>query len=91
MYYDLEDYLDEEAQMTRKEIISIINWMEDNRPSLRQASEDLCIPHTTLHKRIHTYVKDYFPEDYAVIKHLLYMNKKYRFKRRSLWRPSDLT
>lgn len=88
---DLDDALDENAWEMRKKIKMIVDWMIDNHPSLRQASEDLCIPKSTLHRWIHTYVKTYYPEEYSEIRHYFYLYKKYRFKPRKLWRPSDLT
>ena len=63
----------------------ICQYMLDFKCSIRQASQELCIPRSTLHKYIHTYIKTYYDEEYLQIKRLLRYNKQERAKPRKYW------
>ena len=63
----------------------ICQYMLDYKCSIRQASQELCIPKSTLHNYIHSYVKTYYDEEYVQIKRLLRYNKQERTKPRKYW------
>lgn len=63
----------------------ICQYMLDYKCSIRQASQELCIPKSTLHNYIHSYVKTYYDEEYLQIKRLLRYNKQERTKPRKYW------
>ena len=42
--------------------------MLDFKCSIRQASQELCIPKSTIHNYIHTYIRTYYDEEYRQIK-----------------------
>lgn len=88
---DLNDYSGNPEQIDiiyklRSRCESICEWMLSNKCSIRQAAEELCISRSTLHRFIHTYIRDYYDEEYRQILRLLDYNRKERFKPRKYWR-----
>ena len=65
---------------------SIIDYMLNEKGSLRQCSEETGIPRSTVHMRIHTYIKRYYNEDYTQIVKILKFNSKYRRRPRHSWK-----
>ena len=59
----------------------ICEYLLNYKCSIRQASQELCIPKST----IHTYVKIYYDVEYLQIKRLLRYNKQERTKPRKYW------
>lgn len=83
--YDLECPTTQEELEFKQTIKTIKDSIIDNKWTLSQASENLCIAKTTLHRYIHSYIKVYYYEDYEVICSILKFNKEYKFKPKSKW------
>ena len=82
---DIENPCDQESIDMRNTIREIVTWIIDNKCTLRQASADLCIPTSTLHRYIHTYVREFYDEEYLTICNILKFNKKYRSRPKKYW------
>ena len=63
----------------------IVQYLLDYKCSIRQASQELCIPKSTIHNYIHSYIKNYYNKEYLQIKRLLRYNKQERTKPRKYW------
>lgn len=63
----------------------IISFLLENRTSIRECSENLEIPKSTVHHYIHTYIRYNYPEEYQEITNLLKFNSRYRTKPRRFW------
>lgn len=64
---------------------AIVNYMVKHKCSIRQCSEAVDIPKSTVHNYIHTHIKNHYHKDYVRIKLILAFNLKYRRKPRSYW------
>lgn len=85
------DYGDKEAYTARQiktDCERVCDYMLNYKCSIRQASQELCIPKSRIHWLIHTYIEEYYNEEYHQIVKLLRFNKKYRSKPRKSWRGS---
>lgn len=82
--HELDSY-DEKAIEIRKQCELICNWFLDNKCSIRQCAENVCIPKSTIHTYIHTYIKRYYDDEYMQIIRILQYNRKYRSRCRSSW------
>lgn len=82
---NLDDFTEESFRVDRK-VKSIIEFMETQRCSIRQVSENLQIPKSTVHLYIHTYIKHYYDYDYQIILKILEYNCRYRRMPRKYWR-----
>lgn len=69
----------------RRRCEMICEYIIDNRCSIRQASQNLMIPKSTVHSYIHSYIKSYYYIEYNQIMNILKYNKKYRGKPRKYW------
>ena len=63
----------------------IIEWMLNERTSIRRVAEETGLSKSTIHLYIHTYIRQYFDEEYQQIKVILRFNKKYRCRPRKYW------
>lgn len=64
----------------------ISEWMIDEKCSIRSVEKELCIPKSTVHDYIHSYIKWYDDESYCQLIRILKYNKKYKVGRPSKWR-----
>lgn len=80
----MNDYSNNSLKL-KKDIESMTTWIIDNKCSIRQAAENLGISKSSVHYRIHTYVKRYYNEEYQQIVRILRYNKMYRSKPRRSW------
>lgn len=69
----------------RKICEDIASWMINEKCSLRMCAKELGYSKSTIHKYIHTYIKEFYEEEYAQIVTILRWNRKYRFRPRSRW------
>lgn len=81
---DLEDWSTESLEM-RQICEKICDYIIDEKCSIRRAERELCIPRSTIHQYIHTYIKRYYDEEYMQIIRILDYNKRNRFKPRKKW------
>lgn len=58
----------------------IIEDLTSNHSSIRQCSDNIGVPKSTIHLYIHTYIREYYNSEYKEIQHLLQFNKRYRCK-----------
>lgn len=65
-------------ELRRDKCRDIISFMLENRCSIRDCSKELNIPKSTVHRYIHTYIKQDFDEEYFSLCNLLRYNKKHR-------------
>lgn len=63
----------------------IISFMMNYRGSIRQCSDFIGVPKSTIHSYIHGYIRLFYEEDYREIVALLRYNKKNRCKARRYW------
>nr|DAZ19331.1 MAG TPA: winged helix-turn-helix protein [Caudoviricetes sp.] len=63
----------------------IISYFHDYRGSLRMAEAKLGISRSTIHRYIHTYIKQDYNDSYGEITSLMKYNKRYRCKPRRYW------
>ena len=87
---DLNNVYDDYELIDKK--TSIINvckeirtYFLDYKGTLRMCEKEICVPRTTIHMYIHSYIKEYWYEDYLQIKIILDFNKSNRFKPRKYW------
>lgn len=83
-YYPYKEYY--KMSKIKKDCIDIINWFMDEKGSIRQCSENLMIPKSTIHRYIHTYIKYNWYDLYIEIKHILKFNSEYRSCARNCWK-----
>lgn len=83
-YYPYKEYY--KMSKIKKDCIDIINWFMDEKGSIRQCSENLMIPKSTIHRYIHTYIKYNWYDLYIEIKHILKFNSEYRSCTRNCWK-----
>ena len=79
--YQLERVLDIRSKCER-----IIDWMLNEKCSIRDCAKDVGMPKSTIHQYIHTYIRDGWDEEYQEIKVILRWNKRERFKPKKYWR-----
>lgn len=87
--YNLEDYDEKSIEINRK-VKAIFTWIIDEKCSIRQVAEELCIPKSTVHTYIHTYIKHYYDEEYQQIIRILRYNKQNRCMPRKYWKKYGL-
>lgn len=81
------DYEQIVAVINKKRLVeSIIQWMLDEKCSIRMCAYELGLSKSLVHSYIHSYVRKYYLEEYEQILTILKWNKKYRCKPRRLWR-----
>lgn len=88
---DLNDYSGTPEQIQRIydmrfKCEAICEWMLSNKCSIRKASQELGIARSTLHNWIHTYIRDFYYEEYRQLLRLFKYNKKERFRPRKYWK-----
>lgn len=81
--YDNDYY---KLKSTKEKVDKIRTFMLDYKGSIRQCSEETCIPKSTVHMYIHTYIKKYYYEDYLQILQILRFNVQDRRKARKCWK-----
>lgn len=59
--------------------------MLNEKCSIRDCAKDVGMPKSTVHKYIHTYIRDGWDEEYQEIKVILRWNKRERFKPKKYW------
>lgn len=92
--YDLEelqyiskyDYDYDKLRQIDDSCKNIITFMLDYKGSIRQCSEETCIPPSTVHRYIHTYIKTYYYDEYRQILRILKFNSQNRKKQRKYWK-----
>lgn len=84
-WWDYPEAVESHVLEVKYKCEEICQYMLDYKCSIRQASQELCIPRSTLHNYIHSYVKTYYNEEYLQIKRLLRYNKQERAKPRKYW------
>lgn len=85
---DLDDWSEENMDSNirvRKACKEIMEWFLYHRGSIRQCSEWIGIPRSTIQYYIHQYISYYWDDEYVQIKNILRYNKKNRFKPRKRW------
>ena len=85
IWWDYPEDMQSQVLNVKQKCEKICEYMLDYKCCIRQASQELCIPKSTLHSYIHTYVKTYYDEEYIQIKTLLRYNKRERTKPRKYW------
>lgn len=81
-WWDYPEDIQSHVLDVKQKCEEICQYMLDYKCSIRQASQELCIPRSTLHNYIHSYIKNYYDEEYLQIKRLLRYNKQERAKPR---------
>lgn len=87
---DLNDVYDDYSLIEAKQnIIKKCEIIKDYflvyKGTLRLCEKETCIPRSTIHYYIHSYIKEYYYEDYLQIVRILKFNSSSRFKPRHLW------
>lgn len=86
---DLDNDYSKEALKMRKDVEEILQYIIDNRCSLRQVADNFPFSVSTIDRWIHTYGKTYFYEKYSIVRAILKNNKDNLFKPRKQWRRRD--
>ena len=84
-WWDYPEYMQPQILNVKHKCEEICEYMLDYKCSIRQASQELCIPRSTINNYIHAYIKIYYDEEYVQIKTLLRYNKQERTKPRKYW------
>lgn len=84
-WWDYSEDMQSQVLNVKHKCEEICEYLLDYKCSIRQASQELCIPKSTIHSYIHTYVRTYYDEEYLQIKRLLRYNKQERAKPRKYW------
>lgn len=87
--FDLDNDYSPEAIETKKKVEEILDYIIDENCTLSYASDNLCIPKSTLSNYINTYGEMYFYDKYSIVRAILKNNKDNRFKPKSQWRRRD--
>lgn len=91
-WYDYDEYdelgifVSNKAYAVKKICDDICDYFLNEKATIRMVEKELCIPRSTIHRYIHTYIKRYYDEEYCQIVRLLRYNKQYRTKPRKYWR-----
>ena len=86
---DLDDYSDESLEM-RKTVQELLQYIIDNRCSLRQVADNFPDYSVSMISRyISTYGKMYFYDEWTLVNAILKNNKENLFKPRDQWRRRD--
>lgn len=64
----------------------IINYMLNEKGSLRQCADNIGLSTSNIHRKIHSYIKHFYDEEYCQIVHILKFNSENRRKPRKYWR-----
>lgn len=64
----------------------IIALFLDQRMTIRLCAENMLLSKSTIHKYIHTKIKDRYPVEYQEIKHKLHRNSKHLCINRKYWK-----
>ena len=89
--YDLEDLSGDSEELSKvlsiqQKCEQICTFLLDNKATLRMCEEELCIPKSTVHRYIHTYIKQYYDEEFCQIVKLLKFNGDHRRMARRYWK-----
>lgn len=85
-FYDLSPEKSEEVRLICS---SIVDEFLTSFGSIRQVSTKLGVSKSNVHKYVHTYIKEIYPESYVFLVRLLEYNKVNRFRKRFLWGDLD--
>ena len=85
IWWDYSEDTQSQVLSVKHKCEEICEYMLDYKCSIRQASQELCIPKSTIHTYIHTYIKTYYNEEYLQIKRLLRYNRQERTRPRKYW------
>ena len=80
-WWDYPEDMQSQVLSVKHKCEEICRYLLDYKCSIRQASQELCIPRSTLH----SYIETYYDEEYLQIKRLLRYNKQERAKPRKYW------
>ena len=84
-WWDYPEDMQSQVFSVKHKCEEICEYLLDYKCSIRQASQELCIPKSTIHNYIHTYIRAFYDEEYVQIKRLLRYNKQERTKPRKYW------
>lgn len=81
-----EEYEVDEGRIRLKELCErIIEYLVDYKWTLRETSENLDKPSSTVARYIHTTIRQNYPTEYRRIVKILEWNKIHRFKAKKYW------
>lgn len=87
--YMFDEYSEEYSE--HKETIynnckSIIEYFLDYKGTIRMCEKEICVPRSTIHSYIYSYIKKYWYEEYLQIVKILQFNKMYRVGPKAHWK-----